>query len=48
VLFLTAWDTPSELEHLRCLGANGIIQKPFDPLQLPSQVRAALEQAPDS
>lgn len=45
VLFLTAATTPAEMEDLRRLGARGILTKPFDPLVLPSQVRAALEGA---
>lgn len=43
VLFLTAATTPSEMDALGQLGAAGILTKPFDPLVLPSQVRAALE-----
>lgn len=45
VLFLTAATTAEEMEGLRRLGAAGILTKPFDPLALPSQVRAALEGA---
>lgn len=43
VLFLTAKALPSEITRLMELGARGVLLKPFDPIQLPAQVRRALE-----
>lgn len=40
VVFITAKVQPSELERYRSLGARDVIIKPFDPMQLASQVRA--------
>lgn len=42
VIFLTAKAMASELERLTTLGARGVLTKPFDPLTLAQQVRAAL------
>lgn len=39
VVFLTARTQAAEQEHLRSLGAKGVIAKPFDPITLASQVR---------
>jgi len=39
VLFMTARVQPGEVSHYLRLGAAGVIQKPFDPMTLPSQVR---------
>jgi CheY-like chemotaxis protein len=43
VVFLTAKAMPSEIERLRDLGARGVLLKPFDPVTLASQLRAALD-----
>jgi CheY-like chemotaxis protein len=42
VVFLTAKAMPAETERLRDLGAKDVLTKPFDPLTLAQQVRAAL------
>jgi len=39
VVFMTARAQTRELEHLKSLGATGVIAKPFDPLTLPNIVR---------
>lgn len=43
VLFLTARALTSELHHLKELGADGVLTKPFDPVGLPAQIVAALQ-----
>lgn len=40
VVFMTAKVQPSEIEHLRKLGARDVIVKPFDPMRLASQIQA--------
>ena len=45
VIFLTAKAMVSELERLRALGAAGVLTKPFDPMTLAVQVRAALKES---
>jgi CheY-like chemotaxis protein len=40
VVFMTAKVQPSEIEHLRNLGARDVIVKPFDPMRLASQIQA--------
>jgi len=40
VTFMTAKVQPSEIEHLRKLGARDVIVKPFDPMQLAEQIRS--------
>ena len=40
VAFMTAKVQPQEIEHLLSLGARDVIIKPFDPMQLASQIRA--------
>jgi CheY-like chemotaxis protein len=45
VVFLTGKTQLDDLSHLRGLGAAGVLTKPFDPLALPIQVRAALGRA---
>ena len=45
VIFLTAKAMLSELERLRGLGAAGVLTKPFDPLTLHLQVKAALKES---
>lgn len=43
VVFMTAKAQPQEIRHFQELGALGVITKPFDPMALPSQVRAIWE-----
>jgi CheY-like chemotaxis protein len=43
VLFLTAKAMSSELERLKALGAVAVLTKPFDPMKLPQELKAALE-----
>jgi two-component system, OmpR family, response regulator len=43
VVFLTAKAMVTEVERLRSLGAVGVLTKPFDPLTLAADLRAALE-----
>lgn len=40
VVFMTAKVQPTEIEHYLSLGARDVIIKPFDPMQLATQVRA--------
>lgn len=42
VIFLTAKALTSEVNRLKELGAKGVLVKPFDPLQLPSQIEEIL------
>lgn len=42
VIFLTAKVQRHEIEHYLSLGAEGVLQKPFDPMRLPQQVRDLL------
>lgn len=41
VVFMTAKVQPQEVEHYKSLGAVDVIAKPFDPMTLATQVRAA-------
>ncbi len=43
VIFMTARVQRSEVEAYLALGANGVIHKPFDPMQLPTQVKGIWE-----
>lgn len=43
VVFMTARAQPHELERFVSLGAEGVIQKPFDPMTLASAVRQFAE-----
>jgi CheY-like chemotaxis protein len=45
VMFLTAKAMAAEIERLKALGAVAVLTKPFDPMKLPSEVKAALERA---
>jgi len=42
VIFLTATTQGDVLDHLKALGARGLLQKPFKPAMLPNAVRALL------
>ena len=39
VVFLTAKVRPEDQQRLRCIGATGVISKPFDPMTLPDEAR---------
>lgn len=45
VAFMTAKVQPTEIEHYRSLGALDVIIKPFDPMQLATQVRQIWKRA---
>jgi CheY-like chemotaxis protein len=45
VVFLTAKAMSVELERLKALGAVAVLTKPFDPMKLPQELKAALESA---
>ena len=45
VIFMTAKVQTSELEYYKSLGAIGVIAKPFDPMQLSSQVSALWQES---
>lgn len=47
VIFVTAKAMPKEIEHLRKLGAAGVIAKPFDPMFLGQQVLQIWEGIPN-
>lgn len=42
VIFLTAKVADAERERLLCLGASGVIAKPFDPMTLPDELQRLL------
>jgi CheY-like chemotaxis protein len=42
VVFLTAKALTTELERLKALGAVAVLTKPFDPMKLPQELKAAL------
>jgi DNA-binding response OmpR family regulator len=44
VIFMTARVQSAEVAHYLELGASGVIEKPFDPLTLPNEIRAILKQ----
>jgi DNA-binding NarL/FixJ family response regulator len=43
IIFMTARAQTREIEHLRSLGAAGIIAKPFDPMTLGDAIRQQLQ-----
>jgi CheY-like chemotaxis protein len=47
VVFMTARVQPSEVRHLKELGAIGVIAKPFDPMLLAGIVRSQIHAAAD-
>lgn len=44
VIFMTAKVQASEIDTYEKLGAAGVIMKPFDPMTLPEQINAILQQ----
>jgi CheY-like chemotaxis protein len=44
VVFLTAKLVSAEVDRLKELGARGVLVKPFDPMKLPHQLRALLDE----
>ncbi len=46
VVFLTAKAMSAEVDHLRALGASGVLIKPFDPMALPRLLRELLDAGP--
>jgi CheY-like chemotaxis protein len=42
VVFLTAKAMPDELQRLLRLGVRGVLNKPFDPMTLPAQLKLVL------
>ena len=42
VVFLTAKAMPDELQRLMRLGVRGVLNKPFDPMTLPAQLKRVL------
>ncbi len=44
VMFLTAKVQRTEVERYLACGALGVIQKPFDPMTLPTEIRRLLAQ----
>ena len=40
IIFMTAKASKEDQEHLKSLGAVDVIPKPFDPMNLPAQVRS--------
>lgn len=42
VIFMTARARQTDVDAYRALGANGVIVKPFDPIELAKQVRALI------
>lgn len=47
VIFMTARAQVREADHLRSLGAAGVIAKPFDPMTLSASVRSYVQLSPD-
>lgn len=45
VAFMTAKVQPNEIDYYRSLGARDVIIKPFDPMQLATQIRAIWSQS---
>ncbi len=43
VMFMTAKVQRSEVDHYLSAGAIGVIQKPFDPMTLPSEIKRIME-----
>ena len=45
VVFMTARAQTREVDHLKSLGAAGVISKPFDPMRLAPLVRSYMQRA---
>jgi two-component system, OmpR family, response regulator len=45
MIFMTAKVQPGEVEEYLAMGVQGVIAKPFDPMQLAAEVRRIWEQA---
>ena len=45
VIFMTAKVQRAEVERYLQLGAQGVVPKPFDPIDLPNRIRRILEEA---
>lgn len=43
IIFLTARSAKSEIDHLKSIGADGVLNKPFDPITLAEEVEAVLK-----
>ena len=43
VIFMTAKVQRTEVERYRLLGAQGVVPKPFDPMDLPGRIQAIVE-----
>ena len=48
VILLTAKVRAADRDRFTALGVNGVIAKPFDPIQLPQEVAAALGWPPET
>ncbi len=46
VLFMTAKVQRSEIDHYLSVGAIGVIQKPFDPMTLPAEIKRIMDARP--
>jgi CheY-like chemotaxis protein len=46
VIFVTAKVQREDVAHLRSLGASGVVSKPFDPMNLPAEVRRIVSEIP--
>ena len=45
VVFMSARTTPADENHMRSLGAQDIIKKPFDPVSLPDRIAQLITEA---
>lgn len=43
IIFMTARVRPNEVDEYMGLGADGVVAKPFDPMELSDQIRAVWE-----
>jgi CheY-like chemotaxis protein len=46
IIFLTAKVESEEIDHFRALGADGVITKPFDPINLVEEIELQISQMP--
>lgn len=47
IIFMTARIRPGEVDEYTALGADGVVAKPFDPMELSNQIRAIWERFHD-